>query len=226
VRDAHTDKDINMPLVVFNTMNGDEIEAYSSWESVTTSTETFSLCSDEKLKSVSGEFSVSTTNTAITTITTGDDANINGGVAYISATVRAYVDVQRRFDMALIRRQRGAVFISDKQEFSRRYRSMPSLQLNIQPAAPNGILIVYLLDVDALNVGHLFTFTPWTFKNAQPNVPTTVSIDVTMTAYDLPAHHRLGVVVATRDMLFLDQSPDSSNIVFLDGSTLTMPING
>jgi len=161
----------------------------------------------------------------IVSVTTGDNGNLNGGVAFISSTVRAYFDSQKPTEMLNIRRKYDAVFVSDRFEYSYRFRGIPNLKLNIIPPASNGTLIVYLLSVDNLNFGHLFTFSPWTYKNATPGQSLTLDIDITMTSYDMPSKHRLAVVVGTHDMLFLDQGVKDLELKFTEGSVLTMPIN-
>ncbi len=55
VRDARTDRDTSLPAVVLNTINGDEIESYESWESVTNSFSSYELSRDEQLTAVSAK---------------------------------------------------------------------------------------------------------------------------------------------------------------------------
>jgi hypothetical protein len=55
VRDAHTDRDTSLPAVVLNTINGDEIESYESWESVTNSFSSYELSRDEQLTAVNAK---------------------------------------------------------------------------------------------------------------------------------------------------------------------------
>jgi predicted acyl esterase len=222
----HATSEINptMPNIIFNTMNGDEIESFDDWNEVTTSNLVFQFDTKENLADVSSK-SLSFSSDILQSITTGKGAGINGGIAFISSTVRAYVDVQRRFEMALLDRLRGAVFVSNRFKSDYQFRGIPKLKLNIQPSSTNGTLVVYLLAVDDFNFGHLFTFSPWTFKNADVNQMLTVDIDLTMTSYDFPAGHRLGIVVSSHDTLYLDQSPPGMKIEFLGGSILTIPIH-
>jgi predicted acyl esterase len=148
-------------------------------------------------------------------------------VAFITATVRAYVNQPKRFEMVTIKRAHGAVFQTGKLKYSMRIRGVPTLKLNIVPkTSTNGTVIVYLLDVDNLTgEGKLITFSPWTFKNAVPGATLTLDLQISMTSYNLPAGNRLGVVISTKDPLFLDQSPDKSDITFVGGSVLNVPLH-
>jgi predicted acyl esterase len=222
----HNDVYADMPLVVFNTMNGDEIETYDSWESITTKSLTFGLAKNENLNALNSVKDLNSTfGSVLASITTGANANINGGVAYISSTVRAYIDVQRRFEMHHIDRKRGAVFVSSSLDSDYNFRGIPTFDLKFKPTASSGTFVVYILDVDHLNIGHLFTFSPWTFKDVVPGEVITLPIEITLTSYDIPKGHKLAVVVGTHDVLYLDQSPNGMNIDIMDGSSLTMPIN-
>jgi len=214
-----------MPQVVFNAMNGDEIESYNSMSEVSTGSLTFALNKDEELKLSNSDDVVKVGSSEIGSVTAGDNGNLNGGVAFISSTVRAYFDSQKPTEMANIRRKNDVVFVSDRFEYSYRFRGIPNLKLNVVPPSSSGTLIVYLLSIDNLNFGHLFTFSPWTYKGVTAGETLTLDIDLTMTSYDMPAKHRLAVVVGTHDMLFLDQGIKDSEVKFVEGSVLTMPIN-
>jgi predicted acyl esterase len=216
-----------MSQVIFNTMNGDEIESYSSLSDVTTSTLKYELQSKETLKSMKSQTDKleEISNTVISSFTTGTSANISGGVAYVTSTVESYIDVQKPFKMDEISRVYGNVFISEKFLNSQKFRGIPQFNLNLISSATNGTVVIYFVSIDKLNFGHLFTFSPWTFKNVTPNEQFSLSIDMTMTSYDMPKGNKLGIVIATHDRLYLDQTPVDSTISIVSGSTLQMPIH-
>lgn len=217
--------DPDMAAVTFNTKNGDEIESYDSFKDVTTSYLSFQLSDNERLLSAEADAGLPTD--VLSSIRAGRSANISGGVAYISETVQAYKDVQKEFSLDSIIRARGAVFVSEplSSTDTTRLRGQPVLDLTFKPFDSNGTLVVYLLGVDQDNVGHLFTFSPWTFKGAAVGGENALSIQLTMTAYDLPAGYRLAAVLATHDQLYLDQNRFDADIEFLGASVLRMPIN-
>jgi predicted acyl esterase len=216
--------DADMSEVIFNTMNGDEVDQYSSWSEVSYTSMDYSLGSRERLVDAKA-VQLSSSNDRLASITTGKGVTVDGGIAYITETIDAYIDVQRPFEMALIDRVRAAVWESDRMGEEEHYRGVPELDLKFTPSAANGTLVVYLLSLDNLNFGHLFTFSPWTFKDAVVGEVNSLSIHLTMTAYDMPREHRLAVVIASHDTLYLDQNPNDSKITFEEGSVLRMPIS-
>jgi hypothetical protein len=138
--------------------------------------------------------------------------------------------------MPTLSRTYGAVFTTSKAVASRsnpyHVRGVPVLELNILPtvtngaATTNGTLVVYLLGVNPiLNEGHLFSYSPWTFKCVSTSTPTTLIIPITVSLYDVPDNYHLAVVVAAQDEpLFLDQNAEGTKIQLLGGSKLTVPI--
>lgn len=222
--DIHTEY-YDVGVVVLNTMNGREVESYDSWAEVTTSTEVYSLAEGEKLDAVT---EVGSEVTNVGSLTTGEEAGISGGVAYITSTVDADIDVQKPVFMRHIDRDHAVVFVAPSVRTGEEvhYRGVPVLDLNIIPQSTNGSLVVYLLGVDHLGWGHIFSFSPWTFKGATPNEEISLSIPITVTCYDIPEQYSLAVVIVSRDSpLYLDENPADLTMKFMSGSKLTMPIN-
>jgi pimeloyl-ACP methyl ester carboxylesterase len=222
--------DAALPAIVFNTMNGDEVEGYASWKEVTTDYLAYQFGEGETLVAVDAAATKGMEGGGrdmLASIRAGRSANISGGVAYLSETVEAYTDQQREFPLGSIIRARGAVFVSPPVSAETvRFRGEPELELSFIPFDSDGTLVVYLLGVDEQDVGHLFTFSPWTYKGLSTGREQTLSVQLTMTAYDLPAGYRLAVVLATHDTLYLDQNRFDAQIDFLSASLLRMPVNG
>jgi predicted acyl esterase len=218
-----------MAQVIFNTMNGDEIESYNSLSEVTTSFINYQFQSNEVMKTMKVSHQevdhLHKDTEIISSFHTGTTANISGGIAYVTATVESYIDVQKPFKMSDLSRVYGNIFISDKFFTSQKFRGIPTMELNLMSTATNGTLVVYFVSIDKLGYGHLFTFSPWTYKSVTPNEPFTLSVEMTMTSYDMPAGNKLGVVIASYDKLFLDQTPVESTVTLLAGSQLQMPIH-
>lgn len=105
------------------------------------------------------------------------------------------------------------------------FAGVPKMTLSIVPQETAGILIVYLLEVNNLDEGLLFSYSPYTFKNVVAGQPLTLTFDITMSSYDLHPESRLGVVVSSHDLLYLDQNTPKSKVTFLSGSFLSLPIH-
>jgi len=226
LKDNKSGPDGDMPMVIFNAMNGREIEKYNSMADVSTGSLLFELQSEEVLSGYTPPVNLrKRTSDVAASLTTGATANISGGIAYITETVDAYLDVQKPVRMEDISRTYGVVFASAAFTTDVHIRGIPHLQLYITPTASSGTLIVYLLSVGDNDIGHIFTFSPWTFKDVTPGQQIQLDVNVTMSSYDMPKGNRLAVVISSRDRLYLDQSPPGAKIDFFTGSILTIPIN-
>lgn len=226
VRDAKTDLISSMAPIVFNVFDSSDIEAYNTWGDVTNQFATFSLDTNEVL-TATAVVKKSQDATPLATITTGHNAGIWGGIAFITATVRAIIEQPLHFTLGLLKRQNAAVFVSSPFSSTQRIRGTAKLHLELIPqTASNGTIVMYLLDVDALTgESKLITFAPWTFKNVVVGQVLSLDAEITMTSYDIPARDSLALVIQTHDPLFLDQNPDKAQLSFLSGSTLSLPLH-
>jgi predicted acyl esterase len=118
-----------------------------------------------------------------------------------------------------VSRHDAAVWLSDRYPAGLRVRGIPRLHLALTSSRPTGTVVAYLYDVNASGLGRLVSHAPMTWLAA------TTGLDVPMqvTAFDLPAGHRLGLVVDTKDPLYLDANVRDSTITFRDGCTLDLP---
>ena len=183
----------DMNTIMFNAMNGDEVEAYGSWSEVSAQSEVYSLSANEVLSVGVGAGGDSG---AVNKLTTGESGGITGGIAYISSTIQSYIDVQKPVRMKSLDRAHVMVFTATNGAAGMtKYRGIPTLSLNIQSTASTGMIIVYLVGVDRLGYGHLFSYSPWTFKNISANTVTTLTIPITVTSYDLDKGHELGLII-------------------------------
>ena len=224
VRDAKKDALSAMAPIIFNTFNSDAIEGYKTWEEVTNSFTTYQLDSNEHL-TLSNK-NLRSKDDALVSIETGKNANINGGIAFVTATVRSLLQKPLHFNMGLIKRNYAAVFQTEPFAYTTRIRGTAKINLNIIPkSGSSGTLVMYLLDVDNLvDEGKLITFAPWTFKNVAVGEVLNLDMEIKMTSYDMPVKNSLALVIQSHDPLFLDQSPDGAQITFVSGS-LSIPVH-
>lgn len=247
VRDAKTDALTSMPPIVFNIFDSSDIEGYNTWEEVTNKYATFLLDANEVLtytpsqhsllqpQKMFGHASTIAANkalaladaTPVASILAGENAGIWGGLAFVTATVRAVIQQPLHFTLGLLKRKYAAVFVSSAFSATQRVRGTAKVHLEMIPrTSGNGTLVMYLLDIDALTgEGKLITFAPWTFKNAVVGQVLSLDAEITMTSYDIPARDSLALVIQTQDPLFLDQNPDKAQLDFLPGSTFSLPLH-
>jgi predicted acyl esterase len=99
-------------------------------------------------------------------------------------------------------------------------RGVPHLHAPVTSSRPAGTVVAYLYDVNALGFGKLFSHAPVTWQSS----PATVDLPLQVTAYDIPAGHRLALVMDTKDPLYFDANTGNSTITFGSGSWLDVPL--
>lgn len=126
LRDGQTTPLPTMSTVLMDVFNdnSNDVESYDSIDDLVTVYNNFYLGKREalSLKSVTNPRTLNVTVLAkemkngeeLSSLTTGKGAHINGGIALVSATVRAVVDYPRHFIMPLIDRLRAGVWVSDR----------------------------------------------------------------------------------------------------------------
>lgn len=79
-----------------------------------------------------------------------------------------------------------------------------------------------------LGLGKLVAPAPDTFHGETPGQPYAVVLESHSTAYDVPAGHRLAVVVDTGDPLYIEHNPAGARLTFsspaADPSYLLVPL--
>jgi predicted acyl esterase len=93
---------------------------------------------------------------------------------------------------------------------ARRIRGAATVRLTVCSTADATTLVAYLYDVAPDGTARIVAHEPYTAFGLTPNVNNTVSWQLQAAAYDLPAGHRLALVVNSRDQLYSFESVDGS----------------
>ncbi len=88
----------------------------------------------------------------------------------------------------------------------RRIRGFPRLRLTVRSTAAAAGLIAHLFDVAEDGTAHIVTHEPLNAYDLTPDRDTTVTWSLQAAAYDVPAGHRLMLVVDSKDPLYGDAS--------------------
>merc|ERR1711916_236222 len=102
----------------------------------------------------------------------------------------------------------GITYVSGSLSDALKIRGKPEMGVTIEPKQDVVQLVAYLYDMDLLGVGTLITHTPVTLHDVEPNAPLQVNLDLTATAYDVPAGHRVVLVLDTQDLLYAAPTDD------------------
>ncbi|KQV04677.1 MULTISPECIES: CocE/NonD family hydrolase [unclassified Kitasatospora] len=204
----------------------DGYEEYASWAAVTGSTRRLGLGERNWLNT--GSLAAGTDTGWRTPIATGLDSGADGGVVFLSNLAEQFLKLPPLVSVPLLPRPVAAVWQSEAYPTRQQLRGTVQVHLGVTPSASRGSLVAYLYDVDALGIGKLITHAPYTFLDHA--APLTADFPLQATAYDVPAGHRLALVVDTVDPLYITHNPAWSSLTFTspaaDPSWVSIPLRG
>ncbi|AEM82185.1 alpha/beta fold hydrolase [Streptomyces violaceusniger] len=191
------------------TAGGDDYEGYPSWSAVPSGHRRVPLATTEK-------------------ITANHDSGANAGTVLLSGALDQFLKVPPLASIPLLPRSRAAVWQTGASAREQRVRGTVKLHTTVTTDRSDGTAVAYLYDVGPLGIGKLITNAPVTFHDRTPGTPFGVDLELFSTAYDVPAGHRLALVVDTVDPLYLEHNPDGAHLTFsspaADPSYLTVPV--
>ncbi|RSS52325.1 CocE/NonD family hydrolase [Streptomyces sp. WAC07061] len=87
-------------------------------------------------------------------------------------------------------------------EVARKIRGTATVRLSVRSSVDAATVIAYLYDVAPDGTARIITHEPYTATGLTPNAETTLTWSLQAASYDLPAGHRLALVVNSRDPLY------------------------
>ncbi|MET9834827.1 alpha/beta fold hydrolase [Streptomyces sp. NPDC006385] len=162
------------------------------------------------------------------TIRTNVNSGADGGVVFLSSILDQVAQLPPVASIPLIPRRWAAVWQSEKYPTTQRVRGTAKLHTTLTPTEESGTLVAYLYDVGPLGLGKLVSNAPYTFHGRTPGQPFGVDLELFSTAYDVPAGHRLALVVDTVDPLYIEHNPSGARLTFSspanDPSYVSIPL--
>ncbi|MEE1753868.1 alpha/beta fold hydrolase [Streptomyces sp. SP18CS02] len=156
------------------------------------------------------------------------DSGANGGIVLLSNARDQFLKLPPTASIPLLPRSFAAVWQSERYDSVQRIRGTAKLHTTVTPTAESGTLVAYLYDVGPLGVGKLVSNAPYTFHDRTPGRPFAVDLELFSTAYDVPAGHRLALVVDTVDPLYIEHNPSGARLTFsspeADPSYVSVPL--
>ncbi|MFD8806281.1 alpha/beta fold hydrolase [Streptomyces sp. NPDC059597] len=163
-----------------------------------------------------------------TTIHANVDSGADGGIVLLSGALDQFAKLPPMASIPLLPRRWAAVWQSERYAAPQRVRGTARLHTTLTPTAESGTLVAYLYDVGPLGIGKLVTHAPLTWHGRTPGEPFGVDLDLFSTAYDVPAGHRLALVVDTVDPLYIEHNPSGAQLTFsspeADPSYVSVPL--
>lgn len=163
-----------------------------------------------------------------TTIHANVDSGADGGVVLLSSILDQVARLPPVASLPLLPRRWAAVWQSEKYAAAQQVRGTAQLHTTLTPTKESGTLVAYLYDVGPLGLGKLVTHAPYTWHGRTPGQSFDVDLDLFSTAYDVPAGHRLALVVDTVDPLYIEHNPSGAQLTFSspaeDPSYVSVPL--
>ncbi|MET7855780.1 CocE/NonD family hydrolase [Streptomyces sp. NPDC005318] len=187
---------------------GSGYEGYPDWESVGAVEERIALGGTKK-------------------VFANVDSGADGGIVMLSNALDQFVKLPPVASVPLLPRTFAAVWQSGRYTSAQHIRGTAALHTTVTANKESGTLVAYLYDEGPLGLGKLISNAPYTFHGRTPGRPFAVDLELFSTAYDLPAGHRLALVVDTVDPLYIEHNPAGSQLTFsspdTDPSYLSVP---
>ncbi|MGI5403798.1 CocE/NonD family hydrolase [Streptomyces sp. CA-135486] len=156
------------------------------------------------------------------------DSGANGGVIFLSSILDQFAKLPPMASIPLLPRLFAAVWQSERYGSEQHVRGTARLHTTLTSTKESGTLVAYLYDVGPLGLGKLVSNAPYTFHGQTPGKPFAVDLELFSTAYDVPAGHRLALVVDTVDPLYIEHNPTGAQLTFsssaADPSSLSVPL--
>jgi predicted acyl esterase len=170
-------------------------EGYGSWDAVPSETQQIPLAGTQR-------------------IWANVDSGANGGIILLSNALDQLLQLPPVASVPLLPRSFAAVWQSERYATAQRIRGTVELHTTVTSSHSSGTAVAYLYDVDPLGIGKLISNAPVTFHDQAPGRPFGVDLELFSTAYDVPAGHRLALVVDTVDPLYAEHNPDRARLTF------------
>ncbi|NUK60384.1 CocE/NonD family hydrolase [Streptomyces lunaelactis] len=156
------------------------------------------------------------------------DSGANGGIIFLSSILDQFAKLPPMASIPLLPRSFAAVWQAERYGSEQPVRGTTKLHTTVTSTKESGTLVAYLYDVGPLGLGKLVSNAPYTFHDKTPGKPFAVDLELFSTAYDVPAGHRLALVVDTVDPLYIEHNPSGAQLTFsssaADPSYLSVPL--
>ncbi|MDG9704586.1 alpha/beta fold hydrolase [Streptomyces sp. DH37] len=189
------DNGIDAEQPVQLTARGGAREGYPSWKAVPSGAERIELNGTDR-------------------VLANTDSGASGGTVFLSSIFDRLTGLPPTVSVPLLPDWRAAVWQSERYTAERRIRGTVKLHTTVTGNRSSGTFVAHLYDVGPLGVGKLITHAPFTFHDRTPGEAFGVDLELYSAAYDVPAGHRLAVVVDTVDPLYTEHNPSGARLVF------------
>ncbi|MFB7513552.1 CocE/NonD family hydrolase [Streptomyces sp. NPDC056144] len=147
-------------------------------------------------------------------VSTGTDTPATVADAIIKTGYAEMLGKPKVYATGDISRTHAAVWAGEPLTETAKVRGIPRLRLTFQPSAAKATFVAYLFDAAADGNASIVTHAPFTVRGAAPGEPVVADIALQAAGYDVPAGHRLILVVDTQDPFYGDANEAGGKLTF------------
>jgi predicted acyl esterase len=207
--------------VVLRPRTSATVESYADWADVTGRTDRYALGRVRVLDGTGDLDRGRARGGWSRTIVSGVDTTANAGVALLSNGLEPLTGLPSLVSLPTVSRLNAGVWTSGRLDAALPLRGVGHVRLATRKRVA-GTVVAYLYDVDALGTGRLVAHEPMTWKTAAEGAALNVALPAT--AYDVPAGHRLALVVDTVDPLYADAGRLGAPLDFTGPAWVDLPV--
>ena len=137
---------------------------------------------------------------------TGIGTTARSGTVILSGALQQFFDVPTGVALPTVDRYRAAVWTSPAYPDGARVAGTPEVTFTFTPTTEEQSVFVYLYAINDRGTGSLLSHAPYTLRDAVPGEPVTVETELSSVVWDVPAGHRLAVVVDSKDARYVSES--------------------
>lgn len=209
------------PPVVLRSMTGGPAESYPSWSAIATSRRVG--LGPVSFWTGTGELGGSPASGWSRDAQINPDTVAYGGVILLSNGLQALTGITPTAWIPAVSRINAGVWIASSDQ-ALRLRGAVQAHLRIVPERADGTLVVYLYDMDWTGTGRLITHAPVSWRGT-PGAARELDLRLPSVSWDVPAGHRLALVIDGHDGLYLDDNDAFDTATFSGPSWLDLPLN-
>lgn len=179
---------------------------YADWSAVQAAPTRYSLTRPTGLLAPTGSLAAAASTGWSHGILTAVPTVADSGVVLVSGLLQG-LGLPAVASIPLVNRSGAAVWTGPVYPSKRMLAGSPSLQVTVTPSQSSVSLFAYLYSVDAVGTGKLLSYKPYSLRNVTARVARTVQIELEATTAEIPAGHRLALVIDTKDPRYADVTP-------------------
>ena len=193
---------MSQPAVTMEVKHTSNTVTFASWPSSTVKTKTFYLGPRAFNLSLKGTLNSSANSKSFTDVILSglDTLATSGRVPVIDQLLEPVVPIA--VPTSAINVVNGIVYQSAALSSGIKLRGIPKLNIWITPSRAQAELVVYLYDVNSLGIGTLITHGPVSLHSATPGKAIQLAMELSATAWNVAAGHKLAIVIDTYDPLY------------------------